>query len=105
MSVCPQINRLNIEGGIGALDYVEFVYEEELVLYAQETVAAMGIGINLGNTLDAPAEGEWATPAEKHHLEDFREAGFTHVRSEEHTSELQSRGHLVCRLLLDKKKQ
>src|SRR5690625_5637470 len=26
------------------------------------------------------------------------------IRSEEHTSELQSRGHLVCRLLLDKKK-
>src|SRR5690625_6229242 len=28
----------------------------------------------------------------------------TFVRSEEHTSELQSRGHLVCRLLLEKKK-
>src|SRR5690625_5332121 len=27
-----------------------------------------------------------------------------HVRSEEHTSELQSRGHLVCRLLLENKK-
>src|SRR5690625_7666938 len=27
-----------------------------------------------------------------------------HPRSEEHTSELQSRGHLVCRLLLEKKK-
>src|SRR5690625_5373488 len=27
------------------------------------------------------------------------------TRSEEHTSELQSRGHLVCRLLLEKKKQ
>src|SRR5439155_9711235 len=26
-------------------------------------------------------------------------------RSEEHTSELQSRGHLVCRLLLEKKKR
>src|SRR5690625_6174113 len=26
-----------------------------------------------------------------------------HKRSEEHTSELQSRGHLVCRLLLEKK--
>src|SRR5439155_19976064 len=25
------------------------------------------------------------------------------IRSEEHTSELQSRGHLVCRLLLEKK--
>src|SRR5690625_3876070 len=28
----------------------------------------------------------------------------TWLRSEEHTSELQSRGHLVCRLLLSKKK-
>src|SRR5207253_9484824 len=28
----------------------------------------------------------------------------TRERSEEHTSELQSRGHLVCRLLLEKKK-
>src|SRR5437660_8255165 len=28
----------------------------------------------------------------------------TAPRSEEHTSELQSRGHLVCRLLLEKKK-
>src|SRR5437870_8438380 len=27
------------------------------------------------------------------------------LRSEEHTSELQSRGHLVCRLLLEKKKR
>src|SRR5439155_7148096 len=27
------------------------------------------------------------------------------VRSEDHTSELQSRGHLVCRLLLEKKKK
>src|SRR5690625_1809268 len=29
----------------------------------------------------------------------------TSGRSEEHTSELQSRGHLVCRLLLEKKKK
>src|SRR5690625_6781405 len=32
------------------------------------------------------------------------QAVFPHAgRSEEHTSELQSRGHLVCRLLLEKK--
>src|SRR3989442_10041719 len=31
-------------------------------------------------------------------------AGLHAVRSEEHTSELQSRPHLVCRLLLEKKK-
>src|SRR5437870_9410462 len=30
--------------------------------------------------------------------------GTMNIRSEEHTSELQSRGHLVCRLLLEKKK-
>src|SRR2546429_977029 len=32
-------------------------------------------------------------------------AGHPHDRSEEHTSELQSRLHLVCRLLLEKKKR
>src|SRR5690625_6104255 len=30
--------------------------------------------------------------------------GLGYLRSEEHTSELQSRGHLVCRLLLEQKK-
>src|SRR2546422_7858221 len=30
---------------------------------------------------------------------------YRHIRSEEHTSELQSRLHLVCRLLLEKKKK
>src|SRR5437660_4228289 len=32
-------------------------------------------------------------------------SSFPPPRSEEHTSELQSRGHLVCRLLLEKKKK
>src|SRR5690625_7128553 len=35
-------------------------------------------------------------------LSDYKEMT---QRSEEHTSELQSRGHLVCRLLLEKKKK
>src|SRR2546422_5228118 len=34
-----------------------------------------------------------------------RSANTNGVRSEEHTSELQSRLHLVCRLLLEKKKK
>src|SRR5207253_6471583 len=37
--------------------------------------------------------------------EQQRRRGLQHGRSEEHTSELQSRGHLVCRLLLEKKKE
>src|SRR5690625_6871721 len=39
-----------------------------------------------GHGINRPADGIWL-----------------HLRSEEHTSELQSRGHLVCRLLLEKK--
>src|SRR2546427_5720293 len=37
-------------------------------------------------------------------LEDFRTMAASAVRSEEHTSELQSQSNLVCRLLLEKKK-
>src|SRR5690554_3304732 len=49
-------------------------------------------------TLEEPAEpGEITVPARK--LMDICK------RSEEHTSELQSRPHLVCRLLLEKKKK
>src|SRR2546429_3629557 len=36
---------------------------------------------------------------------DFDHLGSRIARSEEHTSELQSRLHLVCRLLLEKKKK
>src|SRR3989442_6785702 len=40
-----------------------------------------------------------------HRGRDHRLARWTTRRSEEHTSELQSRPHLVCRLLLEKKTQ
>src|SRR2546430_7220438 len=41
----------------------------------------------------------------KQALLDLREARIVELRSEEHTSELQSQSNLVCRLLLEKKKQ
>src|SRR3712207_8365125 len=56
--------------------------------------------------VDAGAEAQ-------HHRDDacelgqperLRQRGEQHLRSEEHTSELQSRQYLVCRLLLEKKK-
>src|SRR5207302_3009714 len=37
-------------------------------------------------------------------LQRLERPGLSYVRSEEHTSELQSRENLVCRLLLEKKK-
>src|SRR3712207_7984590 len=43
-------------------------------------------------------------PVEEHVLEADRAVIRDHRRSEEHTSELQSRQYLVCRLLLEKKK-
>src|SRR6266700_5776229 len=39
------------------------------------------------------------------HARDFGGEGAQLLRSEEHTSELQSRENLVCRLLLEKKKK
>src|SRR2546429_4685949 len=45
---------------------------------------------------EPPVMGQYAQPG----LDVFRG-----LRSEEHTSELQSRLHLVCRLLLEKKKK
>src|SRR5947208_6567701 len=44
----------------------------------------------------------WST---RHHESDSAAGQIRDVRSEEHTSELQSPDHLVCRLLLEKKKQ
>src|SRR5439155_14343520 len=41
---------------------------------------------------------------ERDHAHRWRRSRGGAERSEEHTSELQSRGHLVCRLLLEKKK-
>src|SRR5690554_7568965 len=46
-----------------------------------------------------PAAFAWAILMAEDRLE-----AFAADRSEEHTSELQSRPHLVCRLLLEKKK-
>lgn len=43
-------------------------------------VRDMAIGINLGNTLDAPIEGEWALAAEEYYVQAFADAGFKHIR-------------------------
>src|SRR5439155_11180214 len=49
-------------------------------------------------------EGERGEEASEAAAQEQHEKAQTQ-RSEEHTSELQSRGHLVCRLLLEKKKK
>src|SRR2546422_2648615 len=62
-----------------------------------------------GDQLGLEAVVDLAPQSPDEHLEHVGERvvdGFeTKLRSEEHTSELQSRLHLVCRLLLEKKKK
>src|SRR2546422_4554379 len=55
-------------------------------------------------TRSAPASS-FAAPATSSGCGGIGEGRGNNLRSEEHTSELQSRLHLVCRLLLEKKKK
>src|SRR3712207_8442933 len=59
----------------------------------------------VGDRLLDRGEAEVLRVADHRHHQPARPAHRdAHVRSEEHTSELQSRQYLVCRLLLEKKK-
>ncbi len=46
----------------------------------QQMVSNMGRGINIGNVLSAPIEGNWAPVLQKTYLQDIETAGFTTVR-------------------------
>src|SRR5690625_6126734 len=72
-------------------------------------------GVTLNDSLNSGMSGcavykiaKVLKPAAKKAIDTLLNAGvpfsIKSIRSEEHTSELQSRGHLVCRLLLEKKK-
>src|SRR2546430_4150532 len=58
-------------------------------------------GVNLPHILGSDVAGEIVEAGE--YVTGFK-AGQRVLRSEEHTSELQSQSNLVCRLLLEKKK-
>src|SRR5690625_6145447 len=69
---------------------------QEKTFFIIEAVDADGnCGYGESVAFDSPWYTEETVKTNAHIIEDFR--------SEEHTSELQSRGHLVCRLLLEKK--
>src|SRR2546422_5723407 len=69
-------------------------------------LAAAGIVVEyfqLDRPLSPKLAASLATAFRRHRIDLAHSHEFT--RSEEHTSELQSRLHLVCRLLLEKKKK
>src|SRR2546428_13518642 len=68
---------------------------ETLALSSSETRDLLGTMISRGLIIRAPGSEEAFSPLHPRMT----------MRSEEHTSELQSRSDLVCRLLLEKKKK
>src|SRR5690625_6652237 len=68
------------------------------------TVKYLLTGIDDGDEYQVEIEKNKLASVPKVELIDEWMIGLNPERSEEHTSELQSRGHLVCRLLLDKKR-
>src|SRR5205085_7370484 len=66
------------------------------------------IGLDEGSGASSEAVPKVRSPFRgRHHMNFYHyiALGLFVVRSEEHTSELQSQSNLVCRLLLEKKKQ
>src|SRR5690625_5547759 len=90
--------------------YFKIDYVSELVRRQEEVNekllhAFYGLQVNHRQQAYA-ARNRWeATDRQVKKLEDshLRQERLSEDRSEEHTSELQSRGHLVCRLLLETK--
>src|SRR5690625_4570563 len=89
--------------GTVAANFLEQVGGIRLVSH---TVAIGPVAVPEGAELPTPDDVDAldANPVRCHHVE-TAEAMVAEIRSEEHTSELQSRRYLVCRLLLEKNKQ
>src|SRR2546422_6286890 len=78
-----------------------FRSREELHVRAENAGSVVGplVLVDDGDRVDCArlGKGGYSVPS-------IVEPEYLQIRSEEHTSELQSRLHLVCRLLLEKKK-
>src|SRR5690606_40491775 len=91
-SIIKSIQKDIIEINKNQLSQGKDVYEKTIGLYSRATEAITTNQYLLGQRKDIKREGTPYTA---------QDTG----RSEEHTSELQSRENLVCRLLLEKKKK
>src|SRR5690625_6254952 len=73
---------------------------------------AAGLHMDVVESVNVHDDIKLGRPSRDHYIDNYIETiknlatvGVKVIRSEEHTSELQSRGHLVCRLLLERKNQ
>src|SRR2546422_4862836 len=89
--------------GIACLALIRGPHDLPLLLLYLYTASRFGFGMRIAQLSAIPADvfrGPFAASMHAHTTASARRP-----RSEEHTSELQSRLHLVCRLLLEKKKK
>src|SRR5690625_5643117 len=84
------------------MDRLFWAYESRFPVRSR--MATLGFGYDLQEWGRVTVEGYYKN---MDNLQNFDpgEQRKAYGRSEEHTSELQSRGHLVCRLLLEKKNE
>src|SRR5690625_5760049 len=85
-------------GGMGSLPYIIAGYVFKNIKTRTKVLGYLTASWN-GAAILGPLVGGWLIDAFSWHWVFY----INIPRSEEHTSELQSRGHLVCRLLLEKK--
>src|SRR5438552_10551458 len=104
---------LTLAGGLFAIPLtVEVIKESEKIANTIRAFDKEGTGLGDKATGASPSLNEetpeWRRRIKPQHVESVESAETLAIafnsRSEEHTSELQSPDHLVCRLLLEKKK-
>src|SRR5947209_19663859 len=88
--------------------WIDFAYDRRtpplsitMFFFFNDTASHRIYTLSLHDAL--PISGAAAVGAQSHQTRHGHQAGPGPLRSEEHTSELQSRQYLVCRLLLEKK--
>src|SRR3989442_10570032 len=92
-------------GGAGQLNEAIITYLGNLSMVNYKWFRCYGIDDGKVETRNLKGETGRAKRVKPRTLCKTNPQRVRHARSEEHTSELQSRPHLVCRLLLEKKKQ
>src|SRR5690625_5326314 len=96
-----------LTGGMGQVGHRQITSITEIVQVLAKLTVAVASGVVLPVLTPQQPTGNAGSPKFTTEvvvaLEQNR-VSLIIARSEEHTSELQSRGHLVCRLLLDKQK-
>src|SRR5256886_4492100 len=90
---------VKIENVLHEFSHMPGVTEDTLDIIMNLRTVVFALHVNRPKILRLRAQGTGAVKAS-----DFDKDADVEIRSEEHTSELQSQSNLVCRLLLEKKK-